>query len=120
MENTTIEALVQLLFNLSVAVPGMAALVVVVVNILKMFKVVTDGNAPFFVNVLNIGFAVVIGVLALFFPAVNIPGLDETFGSLAGMLTAFLPLLAILVKWLAPLFYKAIRGFPVLGFHYKK
>ena len=120
MDNPTIEFLLKLLFDLAYLAPGAAALVVVLANIGKMFGWVKDGATQVTFNLLNVLFAVVIGVLALFFPTVNIPGLDKTFGDLAGYLTAFLPLLAILVKWLSPALYGAIRGVPVLGYHHPK
>jgi len=116
METVTIESLLYLIFALTVAAPGATALVVVLVNILKMFGVVKDGAAVLWTNILNVLFAVTLGVLAFFFPAVNIGGLDEFLNSLSGTLTAFLPLLAILVKWLAPLMYGAVRGVPLLGY----
>lgn len=118
METSTIETLVKLLFGLAIAAPGSAALVVVLVNILKMIGIVKDTQAGLAVNILNIAIAVILGVLALFFPAVNLGGLDEFLKSLSGTLTAFLPLLAILVKWLAPFFYNSVRGIPLIGYHY--
>lgn len=116
MEVTTIEQIVLLIFSLSVAAPGAAALIVVLINVLKMFGVVKDGQAPLFTNIFNILVALAIGILAVWFPNVGWDSLDAFLQSLSGTLTAFLPLLAILVKWLAPLFYKAIRGTPLLGY----
>lgn len=114
----TIENLVQLLFHLAVAAPGSAALIVVLISLGKMLGIVKDGKSPQWVNILNVVFALLLGVLATFFPTVNIGGLDAFLQSLAGTLTAFLPLLAILVKWLAPLFYGAVKDVPLLGFSY--
>jgi len=111
----TIEFFLKLLFNLVLATPGATALVVVLVNIGKVIGWVKDNNAEVAINVLNVVMAIVIGCLALFLPNLNIPGLDATFGSLAATLTAFLPLLAILVKWLAPTVYGAFRGVPLVG-----
>lgn len=116
----TIENIVKLVFGLAVAAPGAAALVVVLVNIGKMLGWVKDDKAGVAVNVLNVLFAVVLGVLALFFPSVNIGGLDDFLNGLSGTLTAFLPLLAILVKWLAPFFYGAVRNVPLLGYSHSK
>lgn len=118
MENPTIEFLLGLLFNLALFAPGAGLLAVVLVNIGKMFKIVKDGMSQVALNIVNVVFAVVIGVLAVFFPGVNIPGLDAVFGSLANTLTAFLPLLMVLMRWIAPEIYGAMRGFPVLGHHY--
>lgn len=118
MDSPTIEFLLQLIFNLSLAVPGGAALIVVLISIGKMLGWVKDEHSQVAVNILNVLFALVIGVLAIFFPTVNIPGLDAFLQSLAGTLTAFLPLLAILIRWLAPYFYKAVRGVPLIGFSY--
>lgn len=120
MDTPTIETLLKLLFGLAIAAPGSAALVVVLVNILKMVGVVKDSQSKLAVNLLNVLIAIVLGILAAFFPNVSIGGLDELLKSLSGILTAFLPLLAILVKWLAPLFYDAVRGTPLLGYHFKK
>ena len=120
MDNPTIEFLLHLLFGVALVAPGATALVVVLVNVGKLFGVVKDGHAPAFVNILNVLFALVFGVLAKFFPAVNVPGLDTTVGSISATLTAFLPLLVIAVKWLAPKFYPALQGVPVLGYHFPK
>lgn len=120
MENPTIEFLLGLLFNLALFAPGAGLLAVVLVNVGKIFKIVKDDFAQVSLNILNVVFAIVIGVLALFFPGVDIPGLDKTFGSLADTLTAFLPLLMMLMRWITPEVYGAMRGVPVLGYHYKK
>lgn len=118
MDNPTIETLVQLLFHLAVFVPGTATLAAVLVNILKVLGVVQDDGAPVALNIINVIFAVLIGVIVIFFPLVNIPGLDATFGSLASTLAAFLPLLVILVNWLAPKAHAALRGIPLVGYSY--
>lgn len=120
MDTPTIETLVKLLFGLVIAAPGSAALVVVLINILKMVGLVKDSQSKLAINILNVVIAIILGVLAFFFPHVNLGGLDDFLKSLSGTLTAFLPLLAILVKWLAPMFYDAVRGVPLLGYHFKK
>lgn len=120
MESTTIEYLARLLFGLVVAVPGFGALVVVLVNLGKAFKLVKDDQAPFFVNVLNVLFAIAIWALATFFPSVDLGGLDELFASVSGVLTTFLPALVILVRWFSGLFYPAIRGVPLIGHSHSK
>ncbi len=117
-EPAAIDFLVQLLFGLAVTVPGFTALGVVLVNLLKIPGWVTDGNSQIVLNIFNVVSAVVIGVLALFLPTVDIPGLDVMFGKLAGVLTVLLPTFVLLYKWLAPLFYKAIRGVPLIGYSY--
>lgn len=117
-EQTAIDYLVQLLFGLAVTVPGFTALGVVLVNLLKIPGWVTDGNAPVALNIFNVLSAVVIGLLTLFLPNVDVPGLDVTFGNWAGVLMVLLPTFVLLYKWLAPYFHKAIRGFPFLGYSY--
>lgn len=120
MDNPTISFLLELLFGVALVAPGATTLVIVLVNIGKLFGAVKDSTAPTAVNVLNILFAIAFGVLAKFFPDVNIPGMDATFGAISGTLTAFLPLLALAVKWLAPKLYPVLRGVPVLGYHFSK
>ena len=116
----SIEKLLELLFHLAIAAPGAAALIVILVNIGKALKWVKDDTAQLAVNILNVVFAVVIGVLATWFPTVNVGSLDALLESLAGTLTVFLPVLVILVKWIAPLFYGAVRGVPLLGYTHSK
>lgn len=118
VEPTAIEFLVQLLFGLVVTVPGFTALGVVIVNLLKIPGWVTDGNAPTILNIFNVLSAVAIGLLTLFLPGFSVPGLDVTFGQLANILTVLLPTFALLYKWLAPYFHKAIRGFPLIGYSF--
>ena len=120
MENVTVEFLLQLIFGLVVTTPGATALIVVLVNILKMTPWVTDDMAPKVVNILTVLTALVLGLLVMFVPSFSLPGLDNTFASVAQVLTAFLPVLMILIKWLSPYFYKAVRGVPVIGYHFEK
>jgi len=115
-EPTDIDFLVQLLFGLAVTVPGFTALGVMLVNLLKIPGWVTDGNAQIALNIFNILSAVVIGLVTLFLPNVDVTGFDLTFGKLAGALTVLLPTFVLLYKWLAPYFYQAIRGVPVVGY----
>lgn len=120
MESVSIDQILQLVFNLSLAAPGVAALIAVLISIGKMFGFVKDGYAPLALNILNTLFALAIGVVVVFFPSVNFGGLDAFLKSLSGTLTAFLPVLAILVRWLAPQVYNAFRGFPLLGYTHTK
>lgn len=114
-EPTAIDFLVQLLFGLAVTVPGFTALGVVLVNLLKLPGWVTDGNASIFLNIFNVCSALFIGIASVFFPALDLPGLDVTFGQLANILVVLLPTFALLYKWMAPYLHKAIRGFPLIG-----
>ncbi len=117
-ESPAIDFLIQLLFGIAITVPGFTALGVVIVNVLKIPGWVNDGNAQIALNIFNVFSAVLIGIVTLFLPAVDIPGLDITFGKLASVLTVLLPTFVLLYKWLAPYFYKAIRGFPLIGYSY--
>jgi len=117
-EPTGIDFLVQLLFGLAVTVPGFTALGVALVNLLKIPGWVTDGNAPIVLNIFNVLSALAIGLLTVFLPSVNIPGLDVTFGQLANVLAVLLPTFALLYKWLAPYIHKAFRGVPGIGYSF--
>jgi len=69
---------------------GFAALVAALVNILKIFGVVKDGQAPAWSAILSlIGFTV-FAVLKLFAPQINIPNLDATLKDVADVLLYFL------------------------------
>lgn len=114
--NTTIDFLTQLVFGLAVTVPGFAAFGVVLINLLKIPGWVPGDKAPIFLNIFNVLSAVAIGVLALFFPQINIPAVDKTFGTLTENLGILLPSFMLLYKWVSPLFYQAVRGVPVVGY----
>lgn len=116
-QSPTVEYLVQLLFGLSVSVPGFATLGVVIVNILKTNKWVKDSSAPAIFNIINVLFAVFIGIASTY-TKWDIPGLDVKFAALSDTLTILLPAFVLLSKWLAPIIHGAIRGFPILGHSY--
>jgi len=115
-ENVAIDFLTQLLFGLTVTVPGFTALGVVLINLLKIPGWIKDGAVPVALNVFNVVSAIAIGVLTAFFPQVNIPALDVKFGEISNYLIVLLPTFVLLYKWLAPLFYGAVRGVPLLGY----
>lgn len=117
-EPTALDFLVKLLFGLAITVPGFTALGVAIVNLLKIPGLVTDGNTQIALNIFNVLSAIFIGLATLFLPSLDLPGLDVTFGRLADILTVLLPTFALLFKWLAPLFYQAVRGVPGIGYSF--
>lgn len=112
-----VETLLRLIFGLSVTLPGVGLLVPVLVNIGKVFKIVKEDQAGLAVNILSLAFAVFIGAASLF-TTWDIPGLDMKFSDLANTLTVLLPTLVLLVKWISPIFYGAIKGIPFIGYSY--
>lgn len=112
---TGIEYLVSVIFGLIVTVPGATALGTILVNLLKIPNWVTDTNAALWSNIINVAFALFIGFASLF-TNWDIPGLDTKFSELSNTLAILLPVFVLLYKWLAPIFYGAIRGVPLLGY----
>lgn len=110
-----IDYLLQVIFGLSITVPGAALLGTMIINLIKIPGWVTDGSAPFWSNVVNVVFALFIGFASLF-TSWNIPGLDTKFADLANTLAILLPVFVLLYKWLAPIFHGALRGFPLIGY----
>lgn len=115
MDAPTIENLVKILFGLVLTAPGASALGVVIVNLLKIPGWVKDDKAQFAINVVNVLFALFFGAASLF-TSWNIPGLDLKFADFAKVLTVFLPVFALIFKWLAPYLYRVVRGVPVVGY----
>lgn len=106
---------VAMLLKLLASCVGYGALVSVVVNILKFFKVVQDDTA----NSWLLGFqllGIVLLFVAQFIPGVDIPKIDLIMGGLAELLTL---VLALLISIGASRFTHAmVRGMPVIGKSY--
>ena len=97
---------------------GFPAFLAALINALKYFGVLSDGQAPYW----NFGaqLLVYVGVaLAVAFGKVDIvPGIDASLGSAAQLLLALLAFLSSL--GIAKGFNAALRGTPVIGYRHPK
>lgn len=96
-----------------IAMAGVAALLAIVINILKTVGIVKDGEAPVWNVALNIvGLAALFG-LKIFRPDIELEGLDQQAAALANTMTVvFTYLTQIGVTKLA---HNIVKGVPVLG-----
>jgi hypothetical protein len=112
------------LLTLFIGLAGFAAFIAFVVNVLKRFGVVTDGNAAIWVKWLNLIGLVIVGVLYLLVPGA-IPVVDQVLGLLAQLGGVLFPILALALGWpvangISGKVHNGIRGFPLLGYSHKK
>lgn len=84
MDVTTILNLIVSVFTSFSQMAGVAALVVALVNVLKTFGVVTDGNAGQWFAGLDLGAIVLLILAQIFYPQIGVAVLDSNAG-LAGM-----------------------------------
>jgi hypothetical protein len=97
-----------------VALAGIAALISVVVNLLKVAGVVKDGQSEYYVVGLNLLGLVVLFVFHVFQPsAINLPGWDATAASIAQILTIVLGFIGQL--GVSRVSYAATKGMPIIG-----
>jgi hypothetical protein len=95
---------------------GFAALVTIIVNILKYFKVVRDYDAPTWVAGFNALGLIGLIVYRFFFPDAIITGLDASLATVASVLTY---ILAFIVQLgISKVAHLAARGTPVIGTSY--
>lgn len=92
---------------------GFPAFVTVLVNVLKVFGVVKDGEAPKYVAGFN-----AVGLLALLVALAVVPGLDilavdQNLAGLASFLTALLGF--VVQMGVSKFSYAQIRGVPLIG-----
>lgn len=95
------------------ALVGFAALVSVIINVLKMFNVVKDGTADKWVAVINLVGLVAFSLVKIFIPEFNFEGLDEKLAGLASTATYVISYVVMLLG--SKLTYTATRGLPVVG-----
>lgn len=98
---------------------GFGAFIALVVNILKKFGIVNDGNADLWAKGLNLAGLVVVGVLFLAVPDA-LPVVDKILGLLAELGGVVLPLLALVLGWpvmnrVSKFTHDNVRGVPLLG-----
>lgn len=100
------------LLPLYLALAGVAALVTVLVNILKRLGVITDGQAPtasLLLNLVGFGLFVVASVAGI-----DVGGIDIVLGSIAALLEALLGLIGQI--GLSRAFHVGLRGAPLIGY----
>ena len=95
------------------ALVGFAALVSVIINVLKVFGVVQDGTADKWAAGFNL-----VGVLALlavkqFFPELQVQPIDNLLGEIAVIGSYILSYVVMLLG--SKLTYVATKGLPVIG-----
>lgn len=95
---------------------GLTALLVVVVDLLKAFKVVKDGQAPVWTKALNAFAYIAIFVLGEYFPQVDLGVLDSHFQQIANLGFALLGLVPLFAGVIAPAIYSGVKGIPIVGF----
>ena len=97
-----------------VALAGIAALISVVVNLLKVAGVVKDGQSDYYVVGLNLFGLVVLFAFRVFQPAsINLPGWDASAASIAQILTIVLGFIGQL--GVSRVSYAATKGMPLIG-----
>ena len=99
---------------------GFAAMISLIVNVLKRFGVVTDGTADLWVKYLNLAGLVIVGVLWLVVPD-TIPVIDQILSLLAQLGGVVLPLLALALGWpvansVSAFTHKNVKGVKLFGY----
>ena len=92
---------------------GVAALIALIINVLKTLGVVKDGTAQNWSAGLNLAAMVILFVLKIFVPTVDIEGVDAK-------IVEFLPVATVVIGYVLQLLsskltYLAIKGIPVVG-----
>lgn len=92
---------------------GVAALIALIINVLKVFGVVKDGTAQTWSAGLNLAAMVVLFVLKVFVPTVSIDGMDAKIAE-------FVPVMTVVVGYIVQLLsskltHLAVKGIPVIG-----
>lgn len=107
---------IQALVAQLVALAGFGALVAAVVNALKFFGIVKDGQAPAYTGALNLAGLVALFALKVFAPAADMANLDGIAGQIAQLLTVAFGLFVQLGGSKAA--HEALKGAPLFGFSY--
>jgi hypothetical protein len=95
---------------------GFAALVAVVINILKTFKVIGDGAATKWSTGLNLAGLVALMVYRFFQPETPVTGIDSSLASIANILTVVLAFVVQLGT--SKVSHLALKGTPLIGKSY--
>jgi hypothetical protein len=104
---------IQMLLTYVLGLAGVAGLISVVIDVLKRFGLVKDGDAPTWQVGAQLIVLVVVYVLKVFAPAFDVDGVDV---KLTEFLTAFVPFLNfILDNFIGKLTHKALRGAWLVG-----
>ena len=101
------------LFAIFVSLGGFGSLIAGIVNVLKLFKVVSDGQSATWSTGLNLLGVVGLFLLGIFAPAADIAGLDATAGQVAQLLTVAAGL--VFQLWASRKTHEQLRGVPVIG-----
>lgn len=96
---------------------GVAALIAMLINLLKMVGVIKDGDAQKWSAGLNLAALIAFIVLRTFYPAIDIAGLDEAAQAVATIGAVVLTYLAQILG--AGISYKIVRGLPGIGFSHQ-
>lgn len=104
------------LFPLFAALVGFPAFLAALVNVLKYFGILADGQAPgviFWANI--VGF---VGVAVAYFTG-NLPLLNQIDLQLGNLATALLSFVAFIAQLkLAAVYHAGLRGSPLIGYSY--
>lgn len=98
-----------------VSLLGVAALIAVIVNILKVFGAVKEGTSAYWASSLGLAAFIALAVLGIFKPDLTLAFLNDAALKIATIMTFVLGFIVQIAA--APLFHKALStgGVPLLG-----
>lgn len=97
---------------------GFAALVVLLVNVLKSVGIVKDGSSDLWSAGFNLAGLVALYLLKVFQPDFDVGGVDEDVMTFVNAVTPLVSYILMLLS--SKLSYFAVRGIPILGKSYSK
>lgn len=97
---------------------GFAAVVSLIINVLKWLKVVPDGSAPLISGIVNGVFIIVMYALRLIIPEFDFMGLDPIAIEIAAVGNFILQYVVQLA--VARATHNTVAGLPVVGYSYSK
>ena len=100
------------------ALAGVAALITIIVNVLKQFGVVKDGTAQNWVAGLNLAGLAALISLRVFMPDVDIAALDSQAAQIAVLLAVVAAYISEM--GLSKLTHKLLSGVPAIGKSFSK
>ena len=97
------------------ALVGFAALVSLLINVLKVFGVVQDGTADKWVAGFNLAGVLALLVVKQFFPELQnqVPAMDNMLGEIAVIGSYILSYVVMILG--SKITYSAVKGLPVIG-----
>ncbi len=95
---------------------GFAALIAVMINVLKLTGVVKDGSAQIWSAGLNLAGLIVLFVLKVFRPEMDLAGIDQQVGELANVAMVLIGYITQLLS--SKLTHTALKNVPVVGKSY--